>query len=132
MGKMVVKPVGKLTYKAVVGEHTIIASESESMGGSNAGPTPGQYLIASIGTCTAMYADLFCARNNLSIEGFEMELDYTQDEKTTQVRSLSIKAKYPKALSWTHKPLFTKFLDRCAVKSAIKEGFPIEMDYSDA
>jgi len=131
MSKMVIKPVGKLTFKVVADGHTFVASEPEGLGGPDAGPTPGQYLIASIGTCTAMYADLYCSRNNIAIDGFEIELEYTQDEKTTQVKSLTIRIKYPKDLAWMHKPLFAKFLEKCAVKNAIKEGFPIDVEYSE-
>ncbi len=128
MGKtIVVKPLAKLTFKAAGGNHMFIASEPEEVGGPDAGPTPAQFFIGSIGTCTAMYADLFCSRFKLPIDGFELTLDYEQDLKTTQVLSLSISYKYPAALPAEQKEKFDAFLDKCAVKKAIKEGFPIEM-----
>lgn len=125
--KIVVRPLAKLTFKAAGGNHQFIASEPEEVGGPDAGPTPAQYFIGSIGTCTAMYADLFCARFKLPIDGFVLTLDYVQDPKTTQVLSLSIMYEYPVALPEELKDKFDAFLDKCAVKKAIKDGFPIDM-----
>lgn len=132
MGTIKITPLGKLTFKTVVEGHTFIASEPEKIGGPDAGPTPAQFFIASIGTCTAMYADLFCSYNKFPIDGFEMQLDYTQDPKTTQVLSLTVKIKYPKAIQQIQKQMFEKFLEKCAVKKAITDGFPIAVDFSDS
>ena len=124
---IIVKPVGKLTFKAAGGGHQFVASEPEAVGGPDAGPTPAQYFIGSIGTCTAMYADLFCARYKIPIDGFELTLEYEQDPKTTQVTSLRISYTYPSELAEELKEKFGAFLDKCAVKKAVKEGFPMEM-----
>lgn len=131
MKRIVVKPVGKLTFKAVAENHQFIASEPEKVGGPDAGPTPAQYFIGSIGTCTAMYADLFCARYGINIEGFAVHLEYEQDPKTTQVTSLKITYDYPAGLSDELKEKFGLFLNKCAVKKAIKEGFPMEMSAAE-
>ena len=132
MGTIKITPLGKLTFKTVVEGHTFIASEPDHAGGPDAGPTPAQFFMASIGTCTAMYADLFCSYNKLPIDGFDVQLDYTQDPKTTQVLSLSMKITYPKNIQQIQKMLFEKFLEKCAVKKAITDGFPITVVFSEA
>src|SRR5690606_9651532 len=48
--------VGASGYRAEItaGEHTLIADEPLSFGGTDQGPTPYDLLAASLGTCTAM------------------------------------------------------------------------------
>lgn len=131
MGTVKITPLGKMTFKTVVEGHTFVASAPENNGGLDAGPAPAQLFISSIGTCMAMYADLFCSYNKLPIEGFEMQLDYTLDQKTHHVLSLLIKVKYPDNIQQIQKQMFEKFLDKCAVKKSITDGFPITVNYLD-
>ncbi|MCD6119747.1 OsmC family protein [bacterium] len=128
MGKITISPVGKLTFKAVMDGHTIVVSEPEKIGGPDAGPAPSQLLIISIGTCTAMYADLFCERYKISSKGFKIEMDYTQEPKTTQVQSLKMTVSYPTELQKSLYPVFDRFLKKCAVTHAIKDGFEISIE----
>ena len=130
MKSILVKPVGKLTFKAVVEGHTFLASEPVDIGGTDAAPSPSQLMIGSIGLCTSMYADLFSTRYDFSLDGFSILLEYEQDPKTTQVLSLKISVTYPEALPEELREKFERFLDKCAVKKSITEGFPIDVEHS--
>ncbi|MEP0813847.1 MAG: OsmC family protein [bacterium] len=127
--KIEISRVGKLTFKAVVPGHTFLASEPEHVGGPDAAPTPGQYLVASIGLCKSMYAELFCARHEIPMDGFRISLEYDQDPRTTQVQSLSIHVRYPTMLPEGQREKFIAFLEKCAVQKAITEGFPITLTH---
>jgi len=63
-------------YKSVVqiGDHTIIADEPLVEGGSNAGPTPKELLLAALGSCAAITAKMYANRKGWALEGVEIDV----------------------------------------------------------
>jgi putative redox protein len=53
---------GKFGQAVILGKHTLTADEPVAVGGSDQGPSPYEFLLAALGTCTSMtlrmYADL--------------------------------------------------------------------------
>ena len=53
---------GKFTQDVILGKHTLTADEPVEAGGNDMGPSPYEFLLAALGTCTSMtlrmYADL--------------------------------------------------------------------------
>lgn len=53
---------GRFTQQIKVGEHILTGDEPVANGGNDAGPSPYDFLLAALGTCTSMtlrmYADL--------------------------------------------------------------------------
>ena len=68
--------VGTTGYQAQVraGKHTFLVDEPESMGGKNAGPTPENLILASLGSCTAITLRMYAERKEWSLEKVEVKL----------------------------------------------------------
>ena len=70
-------------YKAViqVRNHTLIADEPESDGGTNQGPTSKEYLLVALGACSSITMKMYAERKKWPLEGIEIDLN-TERYKT--------------------------------------------------
>ena len=60
--------------EVTAGKHHFIADEPVSVGGSDAGPDPYDYLLASLGVCTSMTVGLYARRNKWPLENVTVSL----------------------------------------------------------
>ena len=73
---------GYRTEVAAAG-HTLVADEPPSVGGTDAGPSPYDFLLGAIGACTAMTVRMYAGRKGWPLEDVTVRLrqghDYAQD-----------------------------------------------------
>ena len=58
--------------------HTLVADEPAGLGGTDAGPTPYDYLTAALGACTAMTIQLYAARRGWPLEDVIVRLRHSR------------------------------------------------------
>jgi putative redox protein len=75
-GSWVTTRVGRSGFRAEVSarSHALMADEPVSFGGTDTGPTPYEYLLAAIGTCTAMTLRFYADRKAWPLESAEVSL----------------------------------------------------------
>ena len=89
---MVIATIGKEGYKTdlTVASHLIVADEPEELGGTNLGPAPGEFLMASLAACTAITLRMYANRKGWPVESIRVEIDFEKiDNKTIFKREIS-------------------------------------------
>ncbi|MEE9276078.1 MAG: OsmC family protein [bacterium] len=74
--KVVVAETGEGRYanRVEAGAHALAADEPRAAGGLDTGPSPYDFLLASLGTCTSMTLRMYADRREWPLEGVEVRL----------------------------------------------------------
>jgi uncharacterized OsmC-like protein len=72
--RVVVKTGEGLRTEVSAGGHTLVADEPESLGGTDEGPNPYDYLLAALGGCTAMTLRMYADRKGWPLESVTVRL----------------------------------------------------------
>jgi putative redox protein len=75
-GRVVVQEAGGNRFRNLVlsGRHRLLADEPASVGGSDTGPSPYDYLLAGLGACTSMTLRLYADRKQLPLTRVRVSL----------------------------------------------------------
>lgn len=90
---MVKAIIGKEHYRTelIASGKTVIADEPEELGGTDAGPAPGEFLMISLASCTAMTMRMYADRKKWEVNKITVEVASEKaDNKTIFVREISL------------------------------------------
>ena len=65
----------------MAGRHSIIADESENLGGDDFGPSPYELLNAALGACTAMTLQMYARRKKWDLQEVKVHLSFSRSYK---------------------------------------------------
>jgi uncharacterized OsmC-like protein len=75
MQPVIVRAGNSLRNEIEAGPHRMIADEPANAGGTEAGPTPYDFLSAGLGACTSMTMRVVADRENIPLEGVEIKVE---------------------------------------------------------
>jgi putative redox protein len=68
-------PSGKYQQTVQIGPHSFTADEPNEVGGDDAGPTPHEILLASLGACTSITLHMYATRKGWSLKTVTVGLE---------------------------------------------------------
>ncbi len=74
MGPVVVRAGAAFRNDVEAGKHHLVADEPVEAGGTDAGPTPYDFLAAALGSCTSMTMRVVAKRENIPLDGVEIQI----------------------------------------------------------
>ena len=101
------------------GHHDLVADESVSAGGADAGPSPFVLVLAGLGACTAITLRMYAERKGWTLTGLAVDLEYYRDDKAFRIeRVLHIEGE----LDTTQRARLADIAERTPVTLALKAG----------
>ena len=107
-------------------DHTVRTDQSLKEGGENSAPTPFDYFLVSLATCSAYYAFKFCLERNIPTEGMSLGMDKEPDEKTKRLKKITMEIKLPPGFPEKYEKAVVKAAESCSVKKLLVDPPEIE------
>jgi putative redox protein len=135
-GRWVTARTGVEGYRTDIeaGGHALIADESGTVGGSNAGPSPYELLLSAIGSCTAMTMRMYASRKQWPLEDVTVRLRngrrHAEDCANCEKQSVGIQRierqiEMKGDLTDEQRERLLAIAERCPVKQTLTRGIEI-------
>ena len=118
------------------GGHEFIADEPTTAGGTDAGPTPYDFLAAALGACTSMTMHYLAKRDGIPLEGVEISITsdrmYAKDcadcmSQSGYIHRFDVQIKVRgNGLTEEHRKKLLDAANRCPVKKTLSNEIRIE------
>jgi uncharacterized OsmC-like protein len=135
MGPVIVRAGASLRNDIEAAGHHLVADEPVDAGGTNAGPTPYDFLSAALGGCTSMTMRVVAKRENIPLEGVEIEIVndrmYAKDcsdctSTTGYIHRFDVRIKLTGNLTGAQRERLLSVAKRCPVAKTLTSEIRIE------
>ena len=106
-------------FEAHVRRHRVLADQPTSAGGSDAGPTPGEYFVISLGTCIGTYVAAHCLKHGIPIEGMKMEVEWSKAAAPSRISEMTVKITNPRGFPEEKRAEILAVAGRCMVHNTL-------------
>ena len=122
------RPGGKYTLDVENGRHKLYADEPQSYGSADLGPSPFEYLCASLGSCTAITLRMYAERKKWDIENISVTVSHSLRKLTDgETKNVFKRVVYLKTeLDEGSRARLIEIADKCPVHKMLEHGNIIE------
>ena len=117
--ELTVKPIGNgVQFEAEARGHKLISDQPPANGGEDAGMTPPELLLASLGTCAAYYALQYLKSRSLPTEALSIKVSAEKAAQPARLGSFRLDVQLP-PLEDRHKEGIRRAIEKCLIHNTL-------------
>jgi putative redox protein len=114
-------------FETVVGRHRILSDQPVTGGGTDAGPSPPELLLASLGTCAGHYAIEYLHARSLPVTGLEIRVSAEKGASPARLASFRIEVSLP-GIEERHRLGLERAVKTCLIHNTLKTNPTVEIE----
>jgi len=129
--QLIVEFPGGKRVDVAVGGFTVKTDQLPQHGGAGSAPQPFLLFLASIASCSGIYALNFCHSRDISADGLGLSMDWEHDGKNLADAVVRLHLTLPPGFPERYRDGIVKAMSLCAVKKHIIDAPRFEVEVRD-
>lgn len=126
--ELIVDYIGGTAFKTKIRDHEVICDQPVGNGGQDAGMSPPEFLLASLGTCAGFYATQYLRTRSLPAEGVRVTVAAQKAaDKPARLGSFQITVVVPGLEDERHKEGVLRAVKSCLIHNTLLNPPAIEI-----
>ena len=122
-----VKYAGGVKFEVLTRGHRLICDQPVTNGGEDQGMSPPEFLLASLGTCAAYYAEEYLRARSLPMEGLALRVTAEKATQPARLASFSIRVEAPGVIQDKHREGLERAVKACLIHNTLLHPPQIEI-----
>jgi uncharacterized OsmC-like protein len=119
MAKVSTYHQGDMLFSTQLGKHNVLIDVPPSMGGSDRGPTPPEFFVASLGSCVAALVANYCNNAGIDTEGLAVDVTFDKVEDPARLTNVQVLIHLPNGNVNGREKAILRVAERCPVHETI-------------
>jgi len=117
--EVTIKHLDRVKFSIQSRTHTIVCDQPADNGGEDAGMTPPELLLASLGSCAAFYAAQYLKTRNLADTGVEVSITAEKLKSPARLGDFHIRVVCPVALTEEQTQGLMRSVHHCLIHNTL-------------
>jgi len=128
--KVTVTHLDQVRFSVQSRSHTVICDQPEDNGGQDAGMTPPEFMLASLGSCAAFYAVQYLKTRNLADTGVEVTVTAEKMKAPARLGQFDIHVTCPVPLTAEQNEGLMRSVHACLIHNTLLNPPQIHIELS--
>jgi uncharacterized OsmC-like protein len=108
-----------MLFETKLGKHKVLIDVPPTMGGSDRGPTPPEFFVASLGSCVAALVANYCNNVNIDTTGLAVDVTFDKVDDPARLTNVQVTIDLPNADVNGREKAILRVAQRCPVHETI-------------
>jgi uncharacterized OsmC-like protein len=125
--KVRVQRSSKTSFLTDARHHIVVSDQPQENGGADAGLTPPELLLASLGSCVAYYVAQFCDARHIDSTGFEVTVEGELLHNPGRIGEITLKVQLPIELEEDRLTALLRTVSHCTIHNTLTTSADIRV-----